>query len=173
MGLDSTIVDNDSQLSGLESDDALPGTAEGSQEEEETAEELDLDGVYEATAAFYIDVDAIDGSSGETFATDTCRGDLTVEIDLDLEPSVFGRGDCILENFGIEGRGELEGYVDPITGEIDGWIKLTLDTEPVEVSWSGQANGDMVVGEFEGSLPFSDTNYDLDLDYLGAFDAER
>jgi hypothetical protein len=173
MGLDATIVDDDSVLSGLEADDSLLGADEDSQDQEEAAEELDLDGVYEAMAAFYIDVDAIDGASGETFATDTCRGDLTIEIDLEQEPSVFGRGDCILENFGIEGRGELEGYVDPMTGEIDGWIKLTLDTEPVEVSWSGHADGDIVVGEFEGSIPFRDSNYDLELDYLGAFDAER
>ena len=39
--------------------------------------------------------------------------------------------------------------------------------------WSGQADGDHVWGEFEGSLPFSDSDYDLDLDYLGTFDAAR
>ena len=173
MGLDANVLDEDPNLSELESTDSLYGDEESGPAEEDVAEALDLDGVYEAVAAFYIDVDAIDGSSGETFATDTCRGDLTIEIDLDRDPPVFGRGDCVLENFGIEGRGELEGDVDPITGQIDGWITLTLDTEPVEVDWMGQADGDHVSGEFEGSLPFSDANYDLDLDYLGAFDAER
>jgi hypothetical protein len=175
MGLDSTIVDEEVEGFGLE-EDFLP-TDEGNdsdlEDEEEELLPLELDGVYEAPNAFFIDVDAIDGNSGSVFANDTCVGDLTIEIDLDRDPPVFGRGDCVLQGFGIAGRGELSGEVDIYTGEIDGWIRLTLDTEPVEVAWIGFADEDTVSGEFEGSLPFSDESYNLELDYLGEFQADR
>jgi hypothetical protein len=169
MGLESTILDEESGSELLDEYDDFEDENDG----DEDLQPLDLNGVYEGISAFFIDVDAIDGSSGSVFANDTCLGDLTIEIDVDKNPSVFGRGDCVLQNFGIQGRGELAGNVDIYTGEIEGWISLTLDTDPVEVEWNGLADEDMVTGEFEGSLPFSDTSYNLELDYLGEFQADR
>ena len=167
LGLKSTI-DEEIDALGLDEADELSGP-----EDTQPEEALDIDGVYEAIGAFYIDVDAINVNDGSVLAADTCMGDLTIEINLQQEPNVFGRGDCLLEIFGIEGRGELTGNVDPYTGEITGSIHLILDTDPVEVSWYGSADGEMVDGSFEGSLPFSDANYNLDLDYLGEFAAAR
>ena len=170
VGLDSTILEEDVEGLGL-SDEVESPDGGDSQEEEQVP--MELDGVYEAPGAFFIDVDAIDGNDGNVFANDTCQGDLTIEINLDQDPTVFGRGDCVLHAFGIAGRGELIGDIDIYTGEIEGWIYLSLDTEPVEVEWSGQADENSVTGEFQGSLPFSDGSYDLELDYLGEFQAER
>jgi len=169
MGLESTILDEESGSELLDEYDDFEDENDG----DEDLQPLELNGVYEGIGAFSLDVDAIDGSSGDVFANASCLGDLTIEIDVDKDPSVFGRGDCVLQNFGIQGRGELSGDVDLFTGEITGWIALTLDTEPVEVAWNGTADEDSVSGEFEGSLPFNDASYDLELDYLGEFQADR
>ena len=164
LGLDSTIADEEALL-------GLDAASEGLNDED--LEPLALDGVYEAASGFVIDVDAIDGNNGSVFASDICEGNLTIEIDLRQAPPVFGKGDCTLQTWGIDGRGEITGEVDEYTGEITGSIYLTLDTEPVSVHWTGWADGEQIVGDFEGSLPFSSNDYELDLDYLGEFQAQR
>ena len=114
LGLDSTVADEDVLLGP---DGASQGLNDGDRQP------LELDGVYEATSGFVIDVDAIDGNNGSVFASDICEGSLTIEIDLSQTPPVFGKGDCTLQAWNIDGRGEITGEVDPFTGE-SYWIHL-------------------------------------------------
>jgi hypothetical protein len=83
-----------------------------------------------------------------------------------MDGEVFGQA------YEIDGSGEIDGSIQE-DGTVAGTVTIDVDGEVVVEDFTANFSGDNISGTFEGSMPYTYESYELQLDYVGTFTADR
>jgi len=133
---------------------------------------VDVNGTYFGINAFEIDLTAYLEGTPENQLTDQCLGDVTIDVDQEFDPEVWGTGSCDMVGSGESGLGNIRGIVST-DGNIVGTIEVFLNGEMVEEEWVGQIADARIQGEFSGVLEVDIEEGLLIVEYDGFFSGAR
>jgi|GEM_PF-6383388 len=107
------------------------------------------------------------------FGDDTCRGTITIDVDLEATPPFSGTATCAFRG-DFERLGTLDGVLEGDfvgdTDEVEGVSVVSAPgQDPTELPWSGIYDGSSLVSHVEDSV----SGDRFDIDYIIDFDARR